>query len=367
MYLRLSVLFLCALLLTGCSNYRTLPDWFAGPDPAVLERALSGESLLGQAQESPAVPDPSAILHLTEEMKSFAEFYTQGIRDPYDRAEALYQALVYSWGRGITYDLNDTYTAAEVFAIRRANCLGFTLLYVAMGRHVGLDVRPNEVEMPPVWNISDDQVLMRLMHVNAMVMLPRGERAVMDLEMARYRVSYPQTLISDRELAAQYHNNRAMELAAIGDFAEAHRHVRKALLLDGRRAYIWSNLGSMHARQGLLAEAEAAWLKGYSLERNHLTVISNLSNYYRWLGDEERAAYYGRRARQYQQSNPYYLYAQASRKYDSGDYATAEELIRRALRRKNDEPRFYRLAAEIYGELGQARQAEAMLRRGETI
>src|SRR5690606_5397413 len=115
------------------------------------------------------------------------------------RAEALHYALLGPGNKGalgIRYNTLATYTPIESYRLGEANCLGFSLLYVALARHVGLPAMINDVSIPPAWNREQEQVLF-LRHVNVRVPLHGGAAMVIDLDMQRYRSYYPQAVISD--------------------------------------------------------------------------------------------------------------------------------------------------------------------------
>src|SRR5690606_36527251 len=218
-----------------------------------LAVALEGVPLLGQPYDETELPERD-LFELTPAMREFAERHTADVRSEFSRAKALHNALLTpssAGGRGITYTAFYTLTGAEAFEQRQANCLSFTLLYVTMARHVGLNAHVNEVKLPPTWDVRNEEAFLFLRHVNSKVKLRRDE-VVIDLEMDRYHTSYEQRLISGDLAAAQFYNNRGMEIAAEGEVKDAFLHLRKALLLDDRQAYIWSNLATFYRRHGFL-------------------------------------------------------------------------------------------------------------------
>lgn len=327
-----------------------------------LTRALSGEALLGAHWREEQLPEHDLFL-LTPEMQAFAERAVGSKKRAFARAEALQRALLLpraQGGYGLVYSAYITETPAEAFAQLQVNCVSFTLMYVAMARHVGLRAYVNEVDLPPSWDLRNRDAFLFLRHVNAKVVLGRNEEVVIDLEMQRYSPGYKQRFISEDLAAAQFYNNRGMELAAAGDVSGGFLNLRKALLLDDRQSYIWSNLATLYRRQGFMAEAEAAYLYGLKLDASDLTIISNLGGLYRTLGDKEKAEYYFRRAERHRAGNPYYQYSLANSELEGGNLHKALGLVRAAIRQQGDEPRFFQLAAVIYDQLDEPRQAAAM-------
>lgn len=332
------------------------------PDSDTLKLALSGALLLGEHWQTEHLPEQE-LFSLTPEMETFAETVVHTKQRRFERAQALQRALllpVAEGGRGITYTAIRTGTPAEAFSERQVNCVSFTLLYVAMARHIGLPAYINEVDLPPSWDLRNRDAYLFLRHINAKVKLSRSDAVVIDLEMGRYHPTYEQRVISESLAAAQFYNNRGMELSAAGDAKQGFLYLRKALLLHDRQSYIWGNLGTLYQRQGMFDVAEAAYLYGLSLDAHDLTIMTNLSSLYHRMNRPEQATYYYAQAEQHRAKNPYFHYSSASYALDEGKLVKALSLIKQAIRQRAKEPRFYQLAAEIYERLGNAEQATAM-------
>ncbi len=356
-----------ALILGACSRLEPLPDWVQTPTSQDLDSILSGELLFDEPPSDTELPSYD-LMALSPMMRVVAEEVALQYRRPAQRAEALHRALLSSpmaGGLGMRYTALSTTTAALAFERREVNCLSFTLMYVAMARHIGLDAEVNDVQVPPSWDLRDGQSFLLFRHVNAKVMLPFSEQLVVDLEMERYSPVYEQTVIGDRLVAAQFHNNLGMERIAAGDRRLAFLHLRKALQLDDRQAYIWNNLGTLYKRMGKVDAAEIAYAQGLRLARGDLPLMSNLSSLYEVRGEPEKAAYFLRQVREHRNSNPYYLYSLAQKALSQGNLAQAERHLEQAMARQTEEPRFYSLAAEIYDQRALPDKAEAMRRKAE--
>lgn len=339
-----------ALTLSACSRFEPHPDWVQAPEADLLERTLNGEPLLGRPVRSEELPEED-LFELSPAMKNLAAELRHTYPNPDARITALHRALLFPplrGGLGISYSAYVTNPAAEAFALREVNCLSFTLIFVAMSRQMGLEAHVNEVEVPPMWDMRARDSLTFFRHVNAKVVMPQGHQLVADLEMDRYGVHYRQRMISDEQAAAQFYNNRAMELLASGAVKESYFHLRKGLALNPEAPYLWSNLGNLYGRESLYTQAEAAYLHGLSIDPRDLTLISNLANLYKLKGEAEKADYFGRRARAYRENNPYYLYALAINALNRSDLERAEQLILESIDKEQREPRFYRLAAQVY-------------------
>ncbi len=339
------------------------------PDPHLLEKVLSGEPVLGHHWRPEELPD-YALFELTPDMKAFAEKATARHRRAYPRAEALHYALLLpttQGGYGLRYNALVTAPPQEAFLRREINCVSFSLIYVAMARHLGLVANVNEVDIPPDWGLREEDAFLFMRHVNVQVRLGMGDNLIIDLEMERYSPGYTQRLISEDLVAAQFYSNRGMELSADGDHVQAFLHLRKALLQDDRQSYIWSNMATLYRRLGYLPEAEAAYLKGLVLDPRDQTIISNLGGLYRRMGQEEKSAQFLQRAQRHRDNNPYYLYNRARTELQNQQPEAARQLLTRAIRKRKDEPRFYQLGEAVYQALGDERTARRMADRAESL
>ncbi|WP_347332204.1 tetratricopeptide repeat protein [Marinimicrobium locisalis] len=361
------ILLAIVVSLSACTQLEPLPEWVQTPTPQELDEILSGEALF-DAPVSDDTPPDYPLFELTPQMRLVADEVAMQHRSAAARAQALHQRLLSSpmaGGLGMRYSALHTATAREAFEERQVNCLSFTLMYVAMARHMGLKAEVNDVKVPPSWDLRDNETFLLFRHVNAKVMLPFGDQLVIDLEMERYSPMYDQTVIEDQRVAAQFYNNRGMELIAEGQSRAGFLHLRKALSLDPQQGFVWNNLGTLYRGKGHLHKAETAYLQGLAQAPTDLTLMSNLSGLYQSAGEEEKAAYFYQRARAHRNGNPYYLYSLAQEQLAEGNLVEAERYVKAAMKQENQEPRFYTLAAEIYERRNLPDKAEAMREQAE--
>lgn len=374
MKLPLLAMVLIVLLGSGCSSVVQKSSFLA--DKGLLIQALSGELVLERSYKMDELPNED-LFGLTSEMKAFAESATSHLQQQDAKAEALHLALMTATsagGRGITYSAYHTNTGIAAFEQRQANCLSYTLMYVAMARYLGLRADVNEVILPPTWDMRAGDTYLFMRHVNAKVFMPRRRSLpwvrvvdtadmgdiVVDLEMRRFRAHYKQRVIGKDLVAAQFYSNRGMELAAEGRTKDAFFYLRKALLMSEEPSYIWSNFGSFYRRHKLYAQAEAIYLHGLSINPRDYTIMHNLAGLYQETGDIEKHKEYQRRVRIHRNANPYYMYKRAEELVANGDDNQALLLLKKAISREKDEQRFYRLASEIYERKGDTQNAELM-------
>ncbi|HEY6527462.1 MAG TPA: hypothetical protein VIZ65_02125 [Cellvibrionaceae bacterium] len=365
---------LSLLHITACSPTAIKPSLANLPDNAAALKA--GTALLGHAVTEAELPK-SDLYGLTPELKTFAERATATATSPLDKALALHKALITpqsQGGRGFQFSADTTELPAVTFARRQANCLSFSLLYVALARHLQLEAFINQVDIPPNWSMSGDTSMFFVVHINAMVKFPSESRGlgavdyvVVDLALNKYRPSYPQRALSPELIEAQFYSNRGTEALANNQFELAFLNLRKAIAADSQQSYVWNNLAIVYKRAGLLAEAEQAYLKGLSYNHTDLTIMNNLAFLYEELNAPEKARYFSAQVKEYRNSNPYFEYSQALTKFGEGDASSALTHIQRAIAKESDVSRFYQLASTIHKTLNEPRNAQLMQQKYEKL
>ncbi len=368
---------LMVLLVVGCS---TIEKKAAQPEySAEITELLSGQALMGHKVKADELPNID-LFAITPEMAAFAENAVAHSSDIFDKVKALHNALllpVDDGGRGILYSAFTTEAPIKTFNEHKANCLSFSLLYVALARHLDLHAYINEVAVPPTWDMRASGLLYYMQHVNVKIPLPRNinkayftltpDDAVIDLEMNLYKSTYPQKTISDDVILAKFYSNRGMEYAAEGEYDKAFLYLRKALQENDQQSAIWNNFASLYRRKELFHETEIIYLQGLKLNPDDLTIMNNLSGVYHKMGNKKQALIYNNLAKHYRQANPYYQYLLAHSAYDSGDYKEALVYVKRAIEREKKEPRFYQLTANIYEKLGELKAGEAMNKKYQAL
>jgi Flp pilus assembly protein TadD len=343
---------------------------------AAVSSALSGQILLGHSVQEAELPNLD-VFAITPEMALFARAAIKHEPELFGQVNALHKALLLpqeNGGRGITYSALTTQLPQDTFQSAQANCLSFTLLYVALARHLGINVDVYDVEIPPSWDMRNRKSFIFLRHVNARVPLrhdysqsTKSESVVIDLEMRRYSAYYPQHAISDALTAAQYYSNRGMELLSEGKTADAFLYLRKALQQSDQQSYLWNNLGSIYNQQNILHEAEVLYVHGLTVKPDDLSIMNNLSGLYRKMGNIKQYEYYRQLTQRHRQANPYYQYMLSLSDLDNGNLEGALHFIKRAIAREKNDERFYALAATIYEKLGDTLNAEKMHKKYQAM
>lgn len=336
--------------------------------PIDASKLLSGKLILGQELDSIELPNEN-LFEVTPEMASFAARATLGANTPLAKAVALHKALIKSeeGGQGVKFNAKITESAPNTFAHKQANCLSFSILYVALARHLDLEAYINEVDIPPSWNMFADSSIFFMLHVNAIVRFPSEARGlgkvdyvVVDLQLDQYRPSYTQRTLSSEFVDAQYYSNKSTEALAEGNKEKAFLYISRALQANQRQSYIWNNLAVIYRRANLPNEAELAYLKGLEVRPNDLTIMNNLAVLYRDTKQTDKAEYYLNAVKRYRQSNPYQEYSLASSALVAGNPKAALVHIQQAINIESKEKRFYQLASTIYRELDQPTSSDDM-------
>ena len=299
------------------------------------------------------------IFQLTDDMKDFVEQKVSGLSGDDRRVRAILRSLLSKDSLNLKYDERASFTAEETFREGRANCLSFTTLIVPMLRYLGIKVEFNEVDVPPIWDLQNNNMVVLYEHVNAVVTKSSGKQEVLDINMDEYELHYPQHVISDKVVEAHFYNNRGMEFMLKEDYYQSFRYLRKAIELAPQLPFVWTNLGIVYRELDRFDDAEIAFRIALEYEPDNLVAISNAARNYRNLNNLQLAEIFSQRADYYRNKNPYYRYYVAVESVLAGDYETALKNINTAISRYKNEHRFYFLQGVIYKALQENKKAES--------
>jgi tetratricopeptide (TPR) repeat protein len=382
----LFVLWVCSFHIFGCA---TPPELDIEAVPVDRFQAYAGpedQFIFPQSVEAD-IPNVD-ILALSDDIKTLLDESIVPIKNRKKQLDALVEALI----DRVRYDTeNDRYgtrTAQETFDTGTANCLSFSNLFVAMARYVGLSVQYQEVSTPPNWRRAGE-VLFFTRHIGALIDVydSSGHPVHLDLRNADRIVFWtsapnqyffsPSNLdpfgneinprfgrsIPDHRAFAQYYNNIGSQYLAEGDPPNAFRYFVKAIKVDPKLSFAWSNLGVVYGRNDQFEAAEAAYLQGMNVIRRSddttvLNIMNNMVNLYERSGDKEKVDFYLKEVESYRKRNPYYLYAMARTSYHEASYEESVKYFKAAIRRKDDDHLFYYGLALAYFRLGDSEGVE---------
>jgi tetratricopeptide (TPR) repeat protein len=276
------------------------------------------------------------------------------------RLEALVSLLFDDTGYALQYDGSMTRTVAQSVADRRANCLSFSLLFVAAARDVGIQAYVQETDHVLAW--QDGAALYRNGHVNVGVRIGTVRKTV-DIDRSVMSIRGMPRPISDERALSHFYNNRGAELMRDGLLDTARHHFRKALELTPDFVPALNNYGVLSMREHDYPQAARAYTAALLNNSRHTPTIFNMINLYRKTGDVRRQREFETRLFQVQRRDPFHQIVLALGYERSGDYAAAAEHYRRAIRLKARDHFVYFGLARAYAHLGQSgRAADALMR-----
>ncbi|MFQ5350998.1 MAG: tetratricopeptide repeat protein [Thermoanaerobaculia bacterium] len=286
-------------------------------------------------------------------------------RSPAERVEVAFNQLLASGGRALQYDDRVTGTADEVFASGRANCLGFTLLFVGLARELGVEAGFFRVDRGQSYRREGDLIFVSE-HITGGYEVG-GEERLIEFTLGP-EVDYRRVReISDLSAMALFYSNRGAEALRSGDAGEAVRWLEVAVRLDETEASAWSNLGVARRRLGELEPAEAVYRRAIELDPDHLAAYINLAGVLRLRGESDAARQIVRLLDRGDNRNPYAYLALGDASLEEGRLDDARRYYRRAVRlsRRDAEPR---AAMGLWAlSNGDPRSARRWLRRARRI
>jgi tetratricopeptide (TPR) repeat protein len=352
----LAAMTLSLTLMAGCA---TVPD-AAKPQSVSqgdLDWTLAGADKI-PAADYPPMEELYSLMHVTDEMHRFAVEAVRGNTSIVGRIRALNAALSNEKGLDLKYDAEATLSAEEAFRQRRVNCLSYSLLFVALAREVDIPAQFNEVDIPPVWDISDDQTLVLYRHVNVKIRTTPPFYEVIDVSGDEYDPSFDQRIVPDINVLAQFYNNRSVELRFQHRYVEALRYQLEAIKLTPQADFLWANLAGLYALMDSTKAARVAIYQALQLDPSSMMDYNIAALVYDKSGQPQLAAEYRNRARYFLSQSPYYHYQLALVALGKQQNNDAYDEIRAAILLDPHEHRFYFLAAVILSQLGRVQLAD---------
>jgi Flp pilus assembly protein TadD len=318
------------------------------------------------AQAAIADPIPQdQVMALPPELRAkLHEVVLEGDPSPTLRFQRLAHFIVDGDGLAMTYQEDATYTVAQAYANRQANCLTFTLLVIALAKEAGLDAYPQEMGETLSWREVGGTIY-RDNHINAGIRVG-GHRYTIDPAADLVLIQQPPTVVSHERLLAHYYNNVAVDRLQQGLLPVAMQDMAVALALDPGYATLWSNVGVMHLRNGDSGAAEHAYRTALALQPKDASALFNMVQLLDRRGDP-REGYYRQRLARVEQNDPLQQYLEALDYERAHDYPHAIEHLQRAIQIKQDEDRFYAALARVYQSAGDTRRASSALARAQSL
>lgn len=334
--------------------------------PSISEGEILSGEVLGVAEDLETEISVKMILALDDEMRAFLDANVNpGATDVF-KLEQLIDAIMEESTFGLEYDEN-TRTAAETFRQRLGNCLSFSTMFISLARGVGLQAKFQEVDIPPDWSMRKDVYVLNR-HINVNVDLGPAGVHVVDFNISDFKSTYDIEVVSDKRAVAHFFNNLGVERMQDGEVAAAVTYFRRAITEgDGRFSPAWTNLGSLYRKSGHLDHAESAYLYALKADKNDAVAMSNLVRLYEMMDEPEKAETYKKRVYEHRMNNPYYRFGLAREAFFKGDYPTAIEHLKHAIRRHRDDDEFYFLLGLCYLMSGHEEEARKWTSKAEEV
>jgi Flp pilus assembly protein TadD len=288
--------------------------------------------------------DARQLLVVNDEMRVFFASRVNREGHEHEILHDIVVAILRPGELGFVYDPEGTYDAREAFRRRRGNCQGFAFLAVAMAREYGLQVAFQDIGTLQLWN-RFDRFIATVRHTNVR-MIGAGADYIIDLrpDLGRPTFYNDSFVVRDERAFAHFYTTAGFFRLVHGDCEGARRLMQRATEVDGKSAIVWSNLGNLHLQLGEAAAARTCFERALRLDSRMEDALTGLVRVLRLQGgpdDLKLAAKHERRAQAYRDRNPYYVHHLGVEARARGDTAAAEELLRKAIRLKKDEPLFH--------------------------
>ena len=329
------------------------------------------ESNVGELRQTQAVPtEPRDLLRVDEPMRRFLAERVAVKSSDEQRLRELVDALVRPEGLNFVYDAAATLDAPQACRLRRGNCVSFAFLVVAMARELGFTATFQNVDVETRWN-RFGQIVASVQHLDVRVdcaftsfLVDVRPDLVPRESVGRIRA------ISDARACAEFYSTYGVFELVAGRKLEAIRYLTRASEIDPECAEAWTNLGSFYNGEGQPARAQACFERALREDPDDVVALLGLVELLRQVGTPEavrRADKLDRHAEFFRRRDPYYQEFLALRAQRSGDLASADKLLRRAIALKDDDPEFYLHRVDVLRQLGREADAQRVQRELERL
>ncbi|MCK6431751.1 MAG: tetratricopeptide repeat protein [Burkholderiaceae bacterium] len=305
---------------------------------------------------------PQRIFDLTPAMRAYAEQHVMASSQGRDVQQRLLEALYTRSDLQLRYDAEHTRTAAQAFEARAGNCMSLVVMTAAFAKHLGLNVRFQNVRVNPTFGRNGD-LTFAYGHVNLSIgrHVPASSQLLgqpgnhwltidflprQDLRGQRFDVIEESTLVS------MFMNNMAAEALARGQLDAAYAWARAALQQDRNLGIAYNTLGVIYQRRGLLDDAEQVMRFALGLEPDNVAVLGNLAPLLVQRGRVDEAQAVQRRLARLQPDPPFAFLMRGQQAMREGNYRAARDWIERELERDPDNPEFHYWLALAHIGLG---------------
>jgi len=302
-------------------------------------------------------PPPSQVMAIPPELQdALRQAVSDRSTSPQARLDLLMTFLFDpESGLGMAYDHTATLTVEQAYRTRKANCLTFTMLTLALAREVGLEAQAHHIDEVLSWR-QENLHLVRSNHVNTGVRVQQ-RRYTIDVASNDILTRASPDPISDDVLLAMYYSNRAMDFAIAGNYLDAAPYMAISLELDPGSPGGLNNAGVVALHTGDLPAAERHYRAALARKSDHLGALANLSQLYERQGYADRAQQLRARSARVLDRDPFHHFMAGHQAEGAGDSRSAVDHYRRAVRLLPAEHRFHFALARVLLQQGDTRQA----------
>ena len=289
----------------------------------------------GLVHGAPVAADEEDEMGLTPftasaEMTEWARDMAPPGLSPDRRVRRLAQALLDGKGLGLEEVVRPTLDARQAFRERRANCVSYAALLVALARHEGLPVFFVRVGETGVGGEEGEGLRVNEGHL-AVGWRWRGGVRVYDFAGETNPPARLVEPLTDLTALALFWSNRGVEAMLDGEGDEAVRHLEAAVELDPLRVESWTNLGVARRRAGDLAGARRAYETALAIDPTASTAYRNLATLLRLRGRTSEADEVLEEARRMDDEGAFDFLRRAHSSLEEGDLELARGFYRKAL------------------------------------
>ncbi|MFL6258387.1 MAG: tetratricopeptide repeat protein [Thermoanaerobaculia bacterium] len=309
--------------------------------------------------------DPASVVvpfEVTDEMRTWVHAQVPDTGAPEQRLERLLLAIVDPAGLGLSYEGGSTNTAREAFANRKANCLGFTSLFVGLARELGIPAFYLGVDDVERFEREGD-LLVISGHVSAGFGLGGGKIKILEFTNAPKADYRHIRRLGDLTAIALYHSNHGAELLRAGRMNESLPWLRKAVEIDPELGDGWIDLGVGLRRAGDLTGAEAAYRRALEVNPQGAAAYQNLAVLLRLRGQAKEADDLLVLSTRASGQSPFSYLALGDLSLSHGRLDEARRFYRRAMWLNRDDPEPYAALGLAALASGDRREAAKWLRK----
>jgi Flp pilus assembly protein TadD len=180
---------------------------------------------------------------------------------------------------------------------------------------------------------------------------------VLDIDSIGIGNHYKIIPMSEGQILALYYSNLGSEYILSEQYDEAFKYIIKALYLSPEDASIWTNLGVLYRLKGFNDYAEHSHFIALKHDVKNYHTLNNLAFLYKQTGELEKADYFMKQSKDFQEKDPYYRYFKAIKALNDKDYTMALDHIKFSINKNDEESKFYMVQSNIYTALGEIRLA----------